>query len=46
VLTEKRRKTSNPTHGAIVLRSLVKELKAAGIETISVHDIERALEDK
>jgi len=46
VLTEQRRKSSNPTHGAIVLRSLVKELKAAGIETISVQTLEKALENK
>lgn len=44
MLTAERRKSSNPTHGAIVLKALVREMKAAGVETLRISDIEKALE--
>jgi hypothetical protein len=46
MLTEDRRKNSNPAHGAIVLKALVRECKAAGVETLRVIDIENALKGK
>lgn len=38
--------TALVTPGAIILNALIKEMKAAGLETIAVSDLEKALSKK
>jgi hypothetical protein len=45
VLKHKRR-TGDVTPGTIILNALVKEMKSAGVEYISVKDLEKAISNK
>jgi hypothetical protein len=43
VLKTEQKKATPPTPGAIILGALLQEMKSHGVESISVHDLEKVL---